>query len=155
MKPVSLLAACTATLLLAACATTSPVTSLQSTRMVVVDEADVTREEAPPHGKIGMSTAYRISDVAPQRNMEFRKRALHIGAAVGEHIISHDEIYYVVSGTGIVISDGEEATLTEGMAAYLYEGANVGIRQTGEVPLIIIVSYPLKERRALPEVSTQ
>tara|TARA_R110002072_G_scaffold38314_27_gene111137 strand:- start:16252 stop:16701 length:450 start_codon:yes stop_codon:yes gene_type:complete len=112
--------------------------------MVVVSEADVVVREAPPHGAIGMSTAYRISDAAPQpRRMEFRRRILDPGAAVGEHPISHDEVYYVTAGRGVVISDGVEAQLTLGMAAYLYEGAVVGIRQTGEEPLSIIIAYPV------------
>lgn len=115
--------------------------------MVVVDEDDVVREEAPPHGEIGMSTAYRISDAAPGRAMEFRKRTLHPGAAVGVHPIGHDEVYYVVSGTGDVVSDGETRRLTEGMAAYLYEGAEVGIAQVGDEPLTLIIAYPLAERR--------
>ena len=51
--------------------------------MVVVNERDVVRQEAPPHGAIGMSTAYRISDGVPNRAMEFRKRVLHRGAAIG------------------------------------------------------------------------
>lgn len=111
--------------------------------MVVVRESDVMVREPPPHGAIGMSTAYRISDAAPQpRTMEFRRRVLDIGAAVGEHPISHDEVYYVTSGTGVVISDGVEAELTPGMAAYLYENAVVGIRQTGDEPLSIIIAYP-------------
>lgn len=155
MKLISTFAASSALAMVSACTSTPPATPLLSTQMIVVDEKDVTRDEAPPHGKIGMSTAYRISDVAPQRNMEFRKRALHVGAAVGEHVISHDEVYYGVSGTGIVISDGEEATLTKGVAAYLFEGANVGIRQTGDAPLVIIISYPLKERRAPLEIKSQ
>ena len=113
--------------------------------MVVVDENDVIREEAPPHGAIGMSTAYRISDEAPGRTMEFRRRVLHVGAEIGEHIISHDEVYYVTAGEGEVISDGEVATLKPGMAAYLYTGANVGIRQLGDEPLSIIISYPKPE----------
>jgi hypothetical protein len=33
---------------------------------VVVDERQVVRREPPPHGEIGMSTAYRISDAVPQ-----------------------------------------------------------------------------------------
>jgi len=115
--------------------------------MVVVNENEVIREEAPPHGAIGLSTAYQISDAAPQRNMEFRKRALHKGAAIGGHVIAHDEVYYVVSGTGLVESDGEEATLETGMATYLYEGAEVGIKQLGEEPLVLIIAYPLKERK--------
>jgi len=111
--------------------------------MVVIDEAATVREEAPPHGAIGLSTAWRISDAVPApRSFEFRKRALHVGAAIGVHPIAHDEIYYVVSGTGVVHSDGEEKELKPGMAAWLYTGAKVGIRQTGSEPLVLIVAYP-------------
>lgn len=111
--------------------------------MVVIDENDLKRDEPPPHGAIGMSTAYRISDAAPGRTMEFRKRVLHVGAAIGVHPIDHDEVYYVLSGEGDVTSDGAVARLKPGMAAYLYTGAHVGIRQTGEEPLTIIISYPI------------
>ena len=91
-----------------------------------------------------MSTAYRISDAAPQpRSMEFRRRVLDVGAAVGEHPISHDEVYYVTAGRGIVVSDGVEVEVEPGMAAYLYNGAVVGIRQIGDEPLSIIIAYPV------------
>ena len=116
--------------------------------MVVVDERSVTRQEPPPHGAIGMSTAYRISDAVPGRTMEFRKRALHADAAIGEHVIAHDEVYYVLSGEGEVVSDGKTARLTPGMAAYLYSGANVGIRQLGAEPLVLIISYPVEKKPA-------
>lgn len=113
--------------------------------MVVIDEDDVVRREPPPHGEIGMSTAYRISDAAPQpRTMEFRRRVLDVGAAIGEHPIAHDEVYYVTAGEGVVVSDGVEARLTPGMAAYLYGGAVVGIRQVGSEPLSIVIAYPVK-----------
>lgn len=112
--------------------------------MVVIDEPDTEVREAPPHGAIGMSTAYRISDAAPQpRTMEFRRRVLDVGAAIGEHPIAHDEVYYVTSGRGIVTSDGVEAELGPGMTAYLYNGAVVGIRQLGDEPLSIIIAYPV------------
>jgi len=117
---------------------------LQAPPMVVVDEAETMVREAPPHGGIGMSTAYRISDAAPQpRSMEFRRRVLDVGAAVGEHPISHDEVYYVTAGRGIVVSDGVEVEVGPGMAAYLYNGAVVGIRQMGDEPLSIIIAYPV------------
>lgn len=115
--------------------------------MVVVNERDVVRKEAPPHGAIGMSTAYRISDVVPQpRTMEFRKRVLHKGAAIGLHPIAHDEVYYVLSGEGEVTSDGVSQRLRPGMAAYLYDGAVVGIRQIGNKPLSLIISYPVTSK---------
>jgi hypothetical protein len=41
-----------------------------------------------------------------------------------------------------VTSDGVEKPLQAGMTAYLYTGANVGIRQVGAVPLVLIISYP-------------
>lgn len=111
--------------------------------MVVIREADTVREEPPPHGAIGMSTAFRISDAVPApRAMEFRRRVLHVGAAIGEHPINHDEVYYVLSGRGEVVSDGVKAMLEPGMAAYLYRGAVVGIVQIGDAPLDLIVSYP-------------
>ena len=112
--------------------------------MVVIDEQDVVREEVPPHGAIGISTAYRISDIVPQpRTMEFRKRVLHKGAAIGLHPIAHDEVYYVLSGEGEVTSDGVTRRLRPGMAAYLYDGAVVGIKQIGREPLSLIISYPV------------
>ena len=114
-----------------------------SAPLVVIDERDTKRLEPPPHGAIGMSTAYRISDAAPQpRSMEFRRRILHRDAAIGEHPIAHDEVYYVLDGEGEVVSDGQKAILKKGMAAYLYKGAVVGIRQLGRKPLSLIISYP-------------
>jgi mannose-6-phosphate isomerase-like protein (cupin superfamily) len=116
---------------------------VQPAPMVVIDEADTRRDGPAPHGEIGQSTAWRISDAVPApRSFEFRKRALHVGSAIGVHLIDHDEIYYVVSGTGTVHSDGEERPLKPGMAAWLYKGANVGIRQTGDEPLVLIIAYP-------------
>lgn len=111
--------------------------------MIVVDERSVVRDEPPPHGAIGRSTAYRISDAVPRpRAMEFRKRVLHRGAAIGPHPIDHDEVYYVVSGRGEVSSGGEKRVVASGTAAYLFRGATVGIRQLGREPMALIVAYP-------------
>ncbi|ADU15289.1 cupin domain-containing protein [Asticcacaulis excentricus] len=115
--------------------------------MVVVDERTIEKTEPNPHGRIGLSTSYRISDQAPNRSMEFRKRILHPGSAIGLHPIDHDEVYYVISGTGEVTSDGIAKPLSAGMAAYLYSGSEVGIKQTGSEPLTLIIAYPLKERK--------
>ncbi|RZL79269.1 MAG: cupin domain-containing protein [Sphingomonas sp.] len=111
--------------------------------MVIVDEADTMRREPPPHGAIGSSTAYRISDAVPGRTMEFRKRILHPGSAIGLHRIAHDEVYYVISGTGAVSSGAVTQTVRTGVAAYLFDGETVGIRQTGRDPLVLIIAYPI------------
>jgi len=141
MKRLTLLAV----FVLCACASGAPPMSVPGTAppMVVVDERTVTRDEPPPHGAIGMSTAFRISDAVPGRTMEFRKRTLHAGAAIGPHPIDHDEVYYVLSGEGEVTSDGRTERIGAGLAAYLYRGAVVGIKQLGPEPLTLIISYPL------------
>jgi mannose-6-phosphate isomerase-like protein (cupin superfamily) len=143
MKRLAVFAAIAA---FSACASAQTPSSQAVGPMVVVDERTVVRDEPPPHGAIGTSTAYRISDVAPKRSMEFRKRTLHVGAAIGLHPIDHDEVYYVLEGEGEVTSDGKSLRIGPGMAAYLYSGAVVGIKQLGDKPLTIIISYPLKER---------
>ena len=111
--------------------------------MVIVDEATTMRREPPPHGAIGSSTAYRISDAVPGRTMEFRKRILHPRSAIGLHRIAHDEVYYVLSGTGIVSSGGAKRPVRAGIAAYLFDGETVGIEQTGKAPLVLIIAYPI------------
>ena len=113
---------------------------------VIVDGAAVTRDEPPPHGAIGMSTAHRISDAVPNRTMEFRRRILHVGAAIGPHPIGHDEVYYVLSGEGEIVSDGVTHRARAGMGVYFYNGAVVGIRQLGDQPLDLIMSYRIPPR---------
>ena len=132
-----------------ASAAADPAAPASALPMVVVSESEVMVREAPPHGAIGMSTAYRISDAAPQpRQMEFRRRVLDVGAAIGAHPIGHDEVYYITAGRGVVVSDGVEAEIGPGMAAYLYERAVVGIRQVGDEPLSIIIAYPVEPKPA-------
>ncbi len=118
----------------------------QARPMVVIEDAKVRVRQPVPHGAIGMSTAWRITDGVPGRTMEFRKRTLDRGAAIGLHPIDHDEVYHVVSGAGDVTSDGVTQRLTKGMTAYLYAGATVGIAQRGSRPLALIISYPIPAR---------
>ncbi|WNO55129.1 cupin domain-containing protein [Stakelama saccharophila] len=112
----------------------------------VIHEGDTVTREVPPHHGTGMSTAYRISDQMPNRSMEFRKRVMHPGASIGMHVIAHDEVYYVVGGTGELTVDGRVSTVRAGDAAYLYDGNDVGIRQTGDDDLVLLIAYPLRER---------
>jgi len=114
---------------------------------MVIHEADTMVRQVPPHHGTGMSTAYRISDVAPNRSMEFRKRVMHPGASIGLHVIAHDEVYHVVSGEGDVTTDGVTTRVRAGDTAYLYDGGNVGITQVGDEDLVLIVAYPLARRR--------
>src|SRR3546814_11755542 len=52
--------------------------------MIVIDEAATVREEAPPHGAIGLSTAWRISDAvpAPRSRTEERREGKSVAVRV-------------------------------------------------------------------------
>ena len=133
---------------LAALALAAPAIAQDATagRMTVIDGEAVKRDEPPPHGNIGMSTAYRFSDAVPGRAMEFRKRVLHVGAAIGAHKLDHDEVYYVLSGEGEAFSGGRTEKVKAGQAIYFFAGETMGIRQNGVAPLALIISYPLATR---------
>lgn len=105
-------------------------------------DAEVIHAEPPPHGGSGTSTAYRYFDHVRDAKVIFRKRALHPGASIGMHVLKHDEVYYVVSGTGEVRVDDRSVEVGAGAAIFMYEGAEVGIWQRGEEDLVIIVAYP-------------
>lgn len=113
---------------------------------LVIHEADTMVRQPPPHNGTGMSTAYRISGMAPNRSMEFRKRVMHPGSSIGLHVIAHDEVYHVVSGEGDVTTDGVTTRMKAGDTAYLYDGGNVGIQQVGEDDLVLIIAYPFARR---------
>jgi len=113
---------------------------------LVIHEADTMVRQPPPHNGTGMSTAYRISGMAPNRSMEFRKRIMHPGSSIGLHVIAHDEVYHVVSGEGDITTDGVTTRMKAGDTAYLYDGGNVGIQQVGEDDLVLIIAYPLARR---------
>lgn len=107
---------------------------------VIVHEQDVMRQEPPPHGAIGQSTAYWISDAVAGRAMEFRRRVLHVGAAIGLHPIDHDEVCYVLSGEGDVSSDGVTNRLTPRRRGLPISRSTVGIKQVGTDPLAVKVA---------------
>ncbi len=111
---------------------------------VFVQRHEVMRAEPAPHGGPGASTAYRYSDKAPGRTFEFRERVLHPGgSAIGVHPIDFDEVYFILEGQGVVTANEVVRPVGPGDMVYFYRGSQVGIRQTGEGPLRLIVAYPL------------
>jgi quercetin dioxygenase-like cupin family protein len=110
--------------------------------VVIRYDAEVARREAGPHAGGGETTAKRYFDDVEDAGLIFRKRALHPGAAIGLHVLRHDEVYYVLSGSGELTANELKTEVTAGAAIFLREGANVGIRQLGDADLVIIIAYP-------------
>jgi mannose-6-phosphate isomerase-like protein (cupin superfamily) len=111
-------------------------------RFFVREDAAVAKVEPAPHDGGGNSTAYRYFDDVPDQRVIFRKRALHKGSAIGMHVLTHDEVYYVVSGRGRLRVDDRQVDVGPNTAVFMHEGADVGIWQDGDEQLVLIVAYP-------------
>jgi mannose-6-phosphate isomerase-like protein (cupin superfamily) len=116
-------------------------------RFFVREDAAVAKVEPAPHDGGGTSTAYRYFDDVTDARVIFRKRALRKGSAIGMHVLTHDEVYYVLSGRGRLRVDDREVEVRPNTATFMHEGAQVGIWQQGDDELVVIVAYPPADER--------
>src|SRR5215831_7917938 len=79
-------------------------------------DSEVQATEAGPHSGGGKTTAYSFFKKAPGLTLVFRKRALKPGSAIGYHLQTEDEIYYVLSGRGEMTIDGKPFSVGPGDA---------------------------------------
>ena len=115
-------------------------------RFFVREDAAVAKVEPAPHDGGGDSTAYRYFDDVTDARVIFRKRSLRKGSAIGMHVLTHDEVYYVVSGRARLRVDDRQVELGPNTAVFMHEGADVGIWQEGDEELVVIVAYPPAEK---------
>jgi quercetin dioxygenase-like cupin family protein len=104
-------------------------------------ESDLAIEQSGPHDGDGLTTAYPFFERAEGFDIVFRKRALHPGASIGEHLNDKDEIYYVLSGRGELMLDGEYREVGAGDAILTRRGSRHGLQQRGEADLVIFVVF--------------
>ena len=71
----------------------------------------------------------------------FRKRVLKPGSGIGYHVQQEDEIYYVLSGRGVMTLDGKSVDVGPGTAILTRTGSSHGLKQTGAEDLVIIINY--------------
>ena len=71
----------------------------------------------------------------------FRKRAFKPGSAIGYHLQREDEIYYVLSGRGMMTIDGKEFEVGPGDAVLTRPGSSHGLKQVGKEDLVILINY--------------
>ena len=109
----------------------------------VVHERDFARQQPGPHGGPGATTGYPLFADAPGLPLVMRKRVLHEGAGIGLHQHHKDEIYYVVSGRGRYVLDGEVHDVAAGNAMLTRAGSTHAIEQVGEEDLVLLLAYPV------------
>ena len=108
----------------------------------VIREQDIGRQHPGPHGGAGPTTAYSFFADVSDLPFVMRKRVLHKGAGIGLHPQHKDEIYYIVSGRGLYVLDGEQYEVGPGHALLTRSGSSHALQQAGEEDLVVMLAYP-------------
>lgn len=111
------------------------------TGFILEHEADIAVEEPGPHKGGGATTGHRFFAKATDSKLQFTKRILHPGAAIGYHLQKEEEIYYIVTGNGEMKMNGDSFPVTAGDAILTHAGSFHGLKQTGEKDLVVIINY--------------
>lgn len=108
---------------------------------ILEHDAEVARPGPAPHSGPGRSTGYSFFEKATDFKQVFRKRVLHPGAAIGYHLQKEDEVYYILSGEGVMQMNGREFPVKPGDAILTRPGSSHGLKQTGKEDLALIIVY--------------
>ena len=108
---------------------------------IVEHDTEVAKAEGGPHNGGGQTVGYSFFRTTPQLSLVFRKRILKPGSGIGYHEQKEDEIYYVLSGRGVMTLDGKAVDVTPGTAVLTRPGSSHGLKQVGPEDLVILINY--------------
>jgi mannose-6-phosphate isomerase-like protein (cupin superfamily) len=108
---------------------------------VVEHDAQVQAVESGTHEGGGQTVGYSFFKNVPNLKLVFRKRALKPGSGIGYHQETKDEIYYVLSGRGVMTVDGKSFDVGPGTAVLTRPGSSHGLKQAGAEDLVILINY--------------
>ncbi len=94
------------------------------------------------HGGVGAYFVRTLLDGVPGSSFKYvRDLTLEPGATIGDHLHQgDDEVYFIITGTGVASVDGEERLLEAGTAILTRSGSRHSLRNTGTEPLRIFVA---------------
>ncbi|OLC40465.1 MAG: cupin [Acidobacteria bacterium 13_1_40CM_65_14] len=111
---------------------------------IVQHDADMAKSEPGTHNGGGQTVGYSFFDKTPGMKFVFRKRALKPGSGIGYHEQKEDEVYYVLSGKGVMTLDDKPMDIGPGTAILTRPGSSHGLKQVGNEDLVILIAYELK-----------
>jgi len=111
---------------------------------IVQHDADVAKSEPGTHDGGGQTIGYSFFDKTPGMRFVFRKRALKPGAGIGYHQQHEDEVYYVLSGRGVMTLDDKPMDVGPGTAILTRPGSSHGLKQAGNEDLVLLIAYEIK-----------
>src|SRR5919198_374519 len=111
---------------------------------IVQHEASIAKNEPGTHNGGGQTIGYSFFDKTPNMHFVFRKRALKPGSGIGYHEQHEDEVYYVLSGRGVMTLDDKPVDVGPGTAILTRPGSSHGLKQSGSEDLVVLIAYEIK-----------
>jgi mannose-6-phosphate isomerase-like protein (cupin superfamily) len=108
---------------------------------IIQRDAEVATPEPGTHSGGGQTIGYSFFRNVPGLKLVFRKRAFKPGSGIGHHVQNEDEIYYVLSGRGVVTLDGKTFDVGPGTAILTRTGSSHSLKQAGDEDLVILINY--------------
>jgi mannose-6-phosphate isomerase-like protein (cupin superfamily) len=111
---------------------------------IVERDAEVAKNEPGTHNGGGQTVGYSFFAKVPKMPFVFRKGALKPGSGIGYHEQKEDEVYYVLSGKGVMTLDDKPVDVGPGTAILTRPGSSHGLKQVGSDDLVIMIAYEVK-----------
>ena len=111
---------------------------------IVQHDAEIAKNEPGTHNGGGQTVGYSFFAKTPNVKFVFRKRALKPGSGIGYHEQKEDEVYYVLSGKGVMTLDDKPIEIGPGTAVLTRPGSSHGLKQIGNEDLVILIAYEIK-----------
>jgi mannose-6-phosphate isomerase-like protein (cupin superfamily) len=130
--------------LLVFAATSRPAAQSAKGGYIIQHDADIQKPEPGTHNGGGQTIGYSFFDKTPGMHFVFRKRVFKPGSGVGYHEQHEDEVYYVLSGRGVMTLDDKPVEIGPGTAVLTRPGSSHGLKQAGPDDLVVLISYEIK-----------
>jgi len=111
---------------------------------IVQREKDIEQKQPGPHDGGGSTTAYPFFADIKDFKLAFRKRVLHPGSSIGNHLQDRDEVYYILSGKGEMTMNGKKFSVSAGDAILTRTGSSHGLKPDEGTDLTVLITYDLK-----------
>jgi mannose-6-phosphate isomerase-like protein (cupin superfamily) len=108
------------------------------------DQCELETWDDPARGKVQWRTLLS-ADRTPTTSMTVGVAEIEPGRPESFHPHRHaqPEVYYILSGEGIAMIDGQEHPVRPGTALFIPGDAEHGVRNTGPEPLRLLYAFPV------------
>lgn len=119
----------------------------QAQAPVLIDGKAIAVEGAPPHGEHGRAITRGYTDQVEDAAFVVRERTFLPGSRLGDHLLTHDQIFYLLDGHADMQIEGVVRNLGPGDMVYAYDRSFIQLRPHGDRPARFLMVWPAKADR--------